>query len=289
MKKHELLEKAMRDYPKGTKFEQIATKEPIESCGMFKICKGYGSLYISNVTSNDLVYNSDINKWAKIIPEKPKSILDGKCAIYINNEREFKLLMEHYESKGWRWLSNESPYFDGILGRMKFPEVIRYCDKFSHQDALNWECSETTVIPFKDFAAEIGIEVPVFIMTSEDGVPLYVEDEYHRSVLDNGKWSYDISFTFSNKYVDPSKHAVIVAPHEAKAFSTKEAAEKWISEMNKPKEILLHQKSEWPAKVTKNKVWFKAPNSFDLGIHDGMNLTGQELEEIYTAYKSLQS
>lgn len=274
MKKHELIKYAYDNYPKGVKFDTPFTDGI--STGKFTLWQPdfHHLAPVNGVWRVDedgkpsgMVFDGD--KWAEIIPE---SILSGKCAIQVNNEREFKLLMEHYESKGWKWASNDYPT-KITYSTNNHSEAITYEDRFSYYS------DGYKIIPFDVFAKETGIEVPVFVMTSEDNVPLYKGDTMF--------WTYK----YNHIYCRPTQSFLRGNKIEPDTiiFSTKEAAEKWISEMNKPKEILLHQKSEWPAKVTKNKVWFKAPNSFDLGIHYGMNLTGQELEEIYTAYKSLQS
>ena len=164
-KKWELLKKAYDNYPKGTKFIGAGGEEFISS-GVFNIVNG-------NILKDEygLVYDACTKEWASIIvSEKPKSILDGKVAIQVNNEREFKLLMQHFESKGW------------ILNNGRKPTKQEFSSKcwasYKNRSDFKYveEYLDITVIPFSDFAKEVGIEAPKFIITIEDGVDLYEGD-----------------------------------------------------------------------------------------------------------------
>lgn len=224
IKKWELLKYAYDNYPKGTKFIEAGGEEFVSS-GCFNIV--YGNILKDNY---GLVYDEDNDKWAEIIvSEKPMSILDGKVVIQVNNEREFELLMQHFESKGWI-LNNgikptnqefSSKCWASYKNRSDFKYVEEYLD--------------ITVIPFSDFAKEVGIEVPKFIMKSEDGVDLYEWDVIHVSdlVKNDNRYDYLGEYKLEKKDFDYTKQK---SP-EWYVFHSKENALKWVEEQNKPKEI----------------------------------------------------
>lgn len=211
-------------------------------------------------------------------PVKP-SILDGKVAIQVNNEREFKLLMEHYEGKGWKW--NGGQPIRGFSIK-KYPNSIAYHDKvlqYPDSDCPAWEEGYKT-IPFSGFAAEVGIKVPKFIMKSEDGVDLYEGDDYHRAYFEK-VWEYDFCTSLREAHAVNRKDELA---KQAKAFSTKEAAESWIKEQNIRKEIIVSPESQYPVSVNKKEalILCEGPNH-----KDNIRLQGHEIEKIYAAYKSL--
>jgi hypothetical protein len=72
MKKHEMLEKAMRDYPKGTKVKSLHGTEFITS-GIFYID---GSGWVADNFGFN-VYNPLKDKWAEIIEEETRIQLDN--------------------------------------------------------------------------------------------------------------------------------------------------------------------------------------------------------------------
>ncbi|SMC52926.1 hypothetical protein [Pedobacter nyackensis] len=209
---------------------------------------------------------------SKEAAEKP-SILSGLCAIQVNNEREFKLLMEHYEAKGWKWSSNESPFEVTYKG---FGESASTA--LTYEDRFSWYSNSYKLIPFADFAAEVGIKSPVFVMKSEDGVPLYIGDPYYKALkLVNGwELSAGTSHFTTNDRGNPVRHI------ESKAFSTKEAAEKWIEEQNKPKAVEVKLYCKKTANIHQDGT---------IRVFDGsntMNLFPSDLEDMLHAYKSLQ-
>ena len=226
-KKWELLKHAYDNYPKGTKFLSIAHKEKCISNGIFY----FGAIDKENIlTEVDSIgrYVYIAGKWAEIIAEeKPKSILDGKVVIQVNNEREFKLLMEHFESKGWILNNGIKPTDQEFSGKCWVTYKNR--SDFKYRE----EYLDITVIPFSEFAKEVSIEVPKFIMKSEDGVDLYEGDEYVYVLFAGGKWSISTS-NFCGMY---SYSFCIKERKTSKAFHSKENALKWIDEQNKPKEI----------------------------------------------------
>lgn len=81
-------------------------------------------------------------------------------------------------------------------------------------------------------AVKNEFKIPEFVMTSEDGIPLYEGDEYFECVqyAMAGHWTL-ISSTYKATINSSSK----THPKMYKAFSTGEAAEAWIQEQNKPK------------------------------------------------------
>jgi len=296
MKKYQLLERAMRDYPAG----KVCTwgQEEFVSNGIFRI-DDEGDVRLSGSDFDYVIFDGD--NWATIVPEEKPSILSGKCAIQVNNEREFKLLTEHYENKGWlafAHLPNEGQKpkdcsYNAIAKRFGEYALITYGNGFCfpHNSAdADWLKPENyRQVAFSDFAAEVDITVPVFVMTSEDGVPLYEGDEYWVAELNPifKNWSVKLLQTRLGSFNIHVAHGYAEGNTDThKAFSTKEAAEAWIKEQNKPKSIIVSEFSQYPVEVTAKKFTIKCGNSDNhldnLVIHSG------ELEEIYKAYKSLQ-
>lgn len=206
---------------------------------------------------------------SKAIEESLKlpSILDGKVAIQVNNEREFKLLMEHYESKGWKTdiMRCEPTSLDFDMNRRS----VRYEDNFGTSHNCKYHANGGyKIIPFSDFAKEAGITPPVLIMKSEDGVDLYHKDNFYWTILKENK-----------KYMSPvlSVFNVPEKPREMIVFSTREAAEKWIEEMNKPKEIVLDDTPM--VKINIEGVTFSSNIDY---------MFSERLKEIHKAYRSLE-
>ncbi len=104
MKKFQLLEKAMRDYPAGTNVLPCFSLCEKETTGIYSL-GDEGVLCMTGNTQEDFYIFMYPEDWATVVPA---SILSGKCAIQVTNQREFKLLMEHYESKGWKNFSDLS-------------------------------------------------------------------------------------------------------------------------------------------------------------------------------------
>ena len=244
MKKHQLLEKAMRDYPAGQTVQPPASEDKLEVTGTYFIDGGDVICLTGDTDTDFYVYLN--GKWAEIV--KP-SILDGKVAIQVNNEREFELLMKHYQSKGWKWKKNHNPFVAESLGL--YPFFISYQDQFT-----GWKCTiigeyKYTIITFEEFAAEIGIEKPVFAMMSEDGVPIYYNDEFHYVWKWDGVWQILNTYSFNPEDVSLSSFN----EKYNKAFHSIDAAEKWIEEQNKPKEIIFDQPLK-QTKIQSDKVHF---------------------------------
>lgn len=294
IKKYQLLEKAMRDYPKGTMFKSASTGEVFESSGIFEFLFFAGISIISKPTG--CVYDMEYDKWAEIIPSEPeeKSILDGKVAIQVNNEREFKLLMEHYDKKGWSSLPGKGPLEVIFSLAFKYEEYLvsyhnefccpsyRVCKEYDYDKSSIFNPENYKIIPFADFAAEVGIEVPKFILTSEDGVDLYEGDLFYSAELTNKGWVLDC-WVNGRPYELSVDSLSVTNPDKYKAFSTKESAEAWIKENNKPKEILLNFNGGWSV-ITKDKI------RVHLDAENGKCyfMKASEIVPIYEAYKSLQ-
>lgn len=205
-------------------------------------------------------------------------LLSGKVAVRCN-PREAQIVADYLKLKG-------VGHFDG--------EISVYLEENGHElmpENLQWDFTPNvnpryTIIPFSDFAAEVGIKVPVFVMTSEEGVPLYEGDKlfevnkmwnsekWYLVNADNGK-GYWIVRPKSEKWKLGEKDGYI-----SKAFSTKEAAEAWILEANKPKEL--------ECKLFGGKT---ANIHLDLiKVFDGnntMNLKPSDLEDMLNAYKTI--
>ena len=127
--------------------------------------------------------------------------------------------------------------------------------------------------------AEIVSENPerTFIMNSEDGVPLFEGDDYHRAYF-NSDWEY------KGLVGNPTKSEHNPAYHDTahnKAFSTKESAEAWIQEQNKPQytDVKLYDKRSY-ALVYKDKI-----EIYEDGIQ--LNIKPSDLEDMLHALKTL--
>ena len=132
------------------------------------------------------------------------------------------------------------------------------------------------IITFADFAKEHNIKLP--ILTSEDGVDLYEDDEYFRVYKEYDKWQLS-----KGTFPTYSEMTAINANERCKAFHTKEAALKWIEEQ-KPKEILLFE--DTPAPTTVSLTGLKAKH---ISYGYEYTCTSQELEKIWEAYQSLKN
>lgn len=145
-----------------------------------------------------------------------------KIAVRVHNEKEFTALMNFYKSKGWKFHGGNDPLFwKGNIDQTNFPFCVQYNEDFK------WNLDERKykIIPFSDFAKEHNIKLP--IITTVDGVDLFEGDNYHAAVIEgDGRWYCRF---YKNIY---SGHLSVTKPNRVKAFSTKQAAEKWIHEQN---------------------------------------------------------
>jgi len=88
MKKHELLKYAYDNYPKGTKFKQMASAKTIESTGEFNLLINTTYFYICDANNSNFVYSSSDNgKWAEIVTDKkPLFIAEDDTEMFENSE-----------------------------------------------------------------------------------------------------------------------------------------------------------------------------------------------------------
>ncbi|WP_312697017.1 hypothetical protein [Sphingobacterium mizutaii] len=163
---------------------------------------------------------------------KPKSILEGKVAIQVGNEREFKLLMKHFKLKKWIPLSGDNTIH--VEYETYRPHEVEYKDNFSYMcdsstPFKTFKDRGYTVITFSDFAAEAGIKVPEFFCKSEDGKDLFVSDK---------PWVPQRIYNCTENIIwEDSPWKIAILKHFPKNreentfyFSTQEAAEAWIAE-----------------------------------------------------------
>jgi len=141
-KKWELLRYAYDNYPKGIRFEQMSSKETIESSGCFYL-GDYGTHFaIYDVVESSFVFNSKTEKWATIITEpERKALLVSEDGFNLYEGDEYWDVNNGILKKGWN-LSNEmksdqSPY---MLFNTSAP--VTSPDKhraFKHKEnALKW-------------------------------------------------------------------------------------------------------------------------------------------------------
>lgn len=271
MKKHQLLEKAMRDYPKGT-VARFKSAPGIDhtSDGIFKLLdvNQNGKIGVFSGSGLNCFYSE--GEWA--VPVTP-SILSGKCAIQVNNEREFKLLMEHYEAKGWKAITNTNS--TSISYHTNKPKEVEYKNGFTYMCDSSYPVKTFkdhgyTIIPFSDFAAEVGISVPMFVCTSEDGVDLYEGDDFSYAFIgEDKKWQLGRP---TRKIVKGDKNQ-----NWLKNFSTKQAAELWIKEANKTKEIRLTDNNCNTYAIVNGNGFIAHVNRYN----------SAQLEKIYNAHQEL--
>jgi len=274
MEKFKILETAMSKYPYGTKFKTPKSGREVTSTGCFHILDDYEGIDCADNSGEFVLHNG---KWAEIIPSEPEKsgLLDCKCAIQIYNERQYNLLMQHYEDKNWCQVANLDLTWASRQGeRLAGYNAMTYHDKFF---SIITPSVDYKVIPFDDFAKEVGIDFPVYIMDSKDGVPLYEGDGYVQ-VYSDSRWHIEMD-SINSDYRLTSIDAVVTMPHKYKSFHSKEAAEAWIKEQNSPKEVIVKLHGGYTVRVEKDKATF-AINNF--------GITGKELEEIYQTYKSLK-
>lgn len=132
--------------------------------------------------------------------------------------------------------------------------------------------------------AEIVSEKKEPLLVSIDGIELFEGGVFHRAFKDptTNIWKHNGIWQVSNKCF-PITH-----PECFKAFSTKEAAEKWIYEANKPKEIevkLFGCNGGFFAKVSNQDISF---HHRGLGDMPTLNLKPSDIEDIAHALKQLQ-
>lgn len=243
------LEEAKQKYPKGTKFKQMTSKQHITSSGEFEIGEyGVTKAVYDKVNYNFVFkHNNEGVEWAEIVTEK--------IAVKVENEREFKALMNYYdETFGGVFLSQAYvPNSSGqtfIAFQKDYLQLEIKCNYGFTLDKYNFNG-----VTFHDFAKEHNIKVPLII--SQDGVELFEGDSYHRVYFNSKKWIYNMYW--NNLEED---NFIITDPDKFKAFSTKESALKWIEDQ-KPTSIGLTLDNGSKATVFDiGQVNFDKPRSF---------------------------
>lgn len=187
MKKSELLlQLAELKYPKGTKFIS-GTDWRFISTGLFTTYKD--SFHLSGHKNSiwrmtidggvgGLVYDSENDKWAEILTGKPKSILDGEVAIKIENERELELFKQY--------LKDVKNIQCSIMLKTLEEKHENAIVPLNYSGLYGYNRSTLTgykTVSFEEFAKETGIEVPVFIMKSEDGVNILRDGNVGSKIL----------------------------------------------------------------------------------------------------------
>lgn len=241
IKKHTLLERAMRDYPAGTVFISATSGHECVSTGIFSLSE---FLSVRCEPERNHVFSGLTEQWAKIVKEeKPK-------AIQVKNEQEFRLLMDHFDSKDWVQ-SKKFPHY----GFGSTHHIFEYKDYYQRIDESNIIATlQYDVVTFEQFAAEKGIKVGIFIMTSEDGINLYGGMEMYGVTLNPSLKIWELNryhvkeglpFVLTDAKCDADQDfPYITTPSRNKAFSTKEAAEAWIAEQNSPKYVMTSEDGE---------------------------------------------
>lgn len=305
----------MRDYPHGTTFKSPKSGFEYESEGIFHVSPDSGNVYCEFPSiakgKSSCVYDYSADKWADVVTEKKSTpsilteegyslsdLFNGKnpvlklgvfpkpnplnsICVKVENEREYDSLVKYMRSvNGWEYAYSQEQNSYTFDGRFT---SIQYKDKWLEDEDKDRFREVNFQIPFPVFASIVGIPVAKFIIQSEDVVDLHEGDKYHRAYFDK-VWKYD-SCTDLRPWHAVSRKDELSC--QAKAFSTKEAAEKWIKEQNKPKKITVRPESVAPVMVTRDIIRV-IPKNRELHKED-LEMFPDELEEIYAAYKSLQS
>lgn len=237
MKKFELIKYAYDNYPKGTIVHSTSENGTQRTLtGIYHINE-YGSVE----DSGWLVYNSSQRKWAEIV--KPK------IAVQVENEKEFKALMNYYDSLSWKWNGGKTPLERTTLPQ--YPNLIMNEDSFMHSLTKETIKNEDyKIIPFSEFAEQHGIKLPH--ITTHDGVDLYIGDYLACVWKHEGEWKLTQEYpSIHNNTVSKAGQSALEG--ERKLFSTKQAALDWI-EAHKPKlpqYVKLNKDQPF-----KNKVFF---------------------------------
>lgn len=246
-KKWQLIKEAYDRYPTGTKFTGLGEFEVYVSTGNFD----FGGEDIFDVETGGWVYYS--GKWATLYKSRKYSkkfisqieysdavqppnkievkpdLLDGKVAIRVNDEHEFKALMKHYEENDWK-CDPDTVVPDIVRRYPVYPVYVRYENFYGMAlskhayTKLGYE-----YVDFPDFAAQVGIEVRKPLLHSEDDVDLFEGDDYFLACKDAyEKWTCSVLTVKGLAKKDP----VINYPERYKAFTNSESAEAWVNYHN---------------------------------------------------------
>jgi len=148
-----------------------------------------------------------------------------KVAVRVNNEREFKILMKHYNELGWIAFSSATP--KEIVDFNKTTPLLTwtYHDRFFAIRSLS-DSVDYKIIDFDFFCAQKGIANPKPILTTEDGVDIY----------DKSRLIFTVKNHCDGWYHNGCNHAnttLANKPEYFKFFYSKEAADKWLERHNR--------------------------------------------------------
>ncbi len=133
-----------------------------------------------------------------------------------------------------------------------------------------------------DFIGEWAVPVAdrVFVMTSEDGIPIYERDNVYPAYFGGSGWFLGDAGTVNRQ------STVVTAPATAKAFSTLDSAEAWILEQNKPKSVVVDHFLK-QTRVEADKIEFIYTDAHGRK-QVGASRTGEELKAVYETWLGLQ-
>lgn len=135
--------------------------------------------------------------------------------------------------------------------------------------------------------ADIIMEKPErkFIMKSEDGVDLYSNDPLFTVRYNRGgecKWNDPLQKVMSSEVSNILLHDT----EDVKGFYSKQAAQSWVDQKNKPHFITVAKDSQYPVEVYNDRIRIKCNGSENHS--DNIIIRESELKEIYEAYYSLR-
>lgn len=255
MKKYKLIKEAYDRFRPGSKVSFDGFMPFIVS-GQYEVGKQTNNHIVDSV-SQQTVYRDNV--WAEIVdpgpelftfevkdgvinytkiddPEEGKVVIPqaepeddiSAILILVDNEKEYRFLMAFYEQKGYQWATKKAP---NSLPYNSACRNIEFKPKFSAMTDGTAKEQERMVMLYDTFAGENNL--PRWILSTEDGIPMYGGDNYYEAsqYFNKKKWSvHDIPYRLHRGC------RVVTNRDTSKAFNTKEAAEAWVNEQNKIKE-----------------------------------------------------
>lgn len=212
-----------------------------------------------------------LNEVEKLM-NKPEPMKPEKFALKIVNRMQAKVVADY-------------------LGTL--PTYPTYPFYTYNQNGCYFECdidrlpAGYTEIDFEFWTAQKGVDVPEFIMVSEDGERLYFGDKFWHVVYIKRKWSINTSIGYDNNAFTFDQgnfncHFVLTKPDHNKAFASRSAAEKWVEEQNMPKEVIIQVDHETRISVRPDGLEY---------LVAGVPCYSQRpnlIEKIYATFKELQ-
>lgn len=263
MKKHELLKYAYDNYPKGTKFKNLAGGEECTSSGIFEFSE-YGILNSTGIKNYIYGYKEKVtwgDKWAEIV--KPK------IAVKVESDKEFKALERHLCVQ-----HNDSVTFPLYA----YPDELH---KYVGWDTDPDQVKNHKIIPFSEFAEQHAIKLPH--ITTHYGIDLYIGDYLACVWKRQGEWELTQEYPsiHSNTVSEAGQSAL---EGERKLFSTKQAALDWI-DAQKPKRDFLTG-GEVYFEITDECVWFygktkKEPHPVHFITKSDLKIINEKLKSLH--------